>query len=159
MLRKALAADFEFIFGLYMHPDINTYLLYEPMDEMAFRPVFEELLQKQLLFIYQDGEEAIGMCKLVPQFHRNAHMIYLGGVAIHPNFAGKGHGEKMLGEVIALARKKGLRRIELSTATNNFKAIRLYEKMGFLKEGVLRNYTWFPSEDRFIDEVMMSWVE
>ena len=159
MLRQALATDFGFIFGMYMHPEINPFLLYEPMDEPAFRPVFEELVQKQLLYVYHDGHTEIGMCKLVPQYHRNAHMIYLGGVAIHPKFGGKGHGEKMLEEVIGLARKKGLRRIELSTATTNVKAIRLYEKMGFKKEGILRNYTWFPSENRFIDEVMMSWVE
>lgn len=159
MLRPSTKNDFDFIFGLYMHPAINPYLLYEPMDAEAFRPIFEDLRQKGLLFVYQHGETAIGMCKLVPQYHRNAHMIYLGGVAIQPDAAGRGHGETMLREIISLAKERGCRRIELTTATFNHKAIRLYERVGFKKEGVLRNYTWFPSENRFIDEVIMGRID
>jgi putative acetyltransferase len=62
----------------------------------------------------------------------------------------------MLEEILALGRERGLLRIELSTATINERAIRLYEKMGFEKEGILRKYTYLKSEDRFLDEVLMA---
>ena len=38
------------------------------------------------------------------------------------------------------------------------KAIRLYEKAGFEKEGVLRKYSRMKNENIFLDEVMMSWL-
>jgi putative acetyltransferase len=34
----------------------------------------------------------------------------------------------------------------------------LYEKNGFVQEGVLRKFTHLVSEDRFMDEVMMSYL-
>lgn len=64
----------------------------------------------------------------------------------------------MMKEIIALGRAMGLLRIELSTATINEKAIGLYEKSGFQKEGVLRKYTFLKSENCFLDEVMLSYL-
>jgi putative acetyltransferase len=88
--------------------------------------------------------------------HRNSHVIYLGGVAIAPSYSGKGLGEKMLREVVQLCNEQNYKRIELTVATINLKAIRLYEKLGFLQAGVLRKLTWLKKEDKFLDEVMMS---
>ncbi|MBZ5857507.1 GNAT family N-acetyltransferase [Flavihumibacter profundi] len=141
-----------------MHPAINPYLLYDPMPLPDFAPIFSDLLDKSVLYKFIVEGRAAGMCKLVHQYFRNAHTIYLGGVAIHPDFTGKGYGLQMLQEIIAYAVGKGCRRIELSTGITNEKAIRLYERVGFVKEGVLRNYTWFKNEDRFLDEIMMSWI-
>lgn len=156
MLRHAISSDVEFVYGLYFHPDINPFLLYEPMDTADFQPIFDDLLEKRVLYIFEyDGQKA-GMCKLVPLTHRCDHIAYLGGVATHPSFAGRGLGKKMMLEVIALAQQSGFLRIELSTATTNDRAIRLYEKMGFQKEGILRRYTHLKIEGRFDDEVMMS---
>jgi putative acetyltransferase len=98
------------------------------------------------------------MCKLVPQQHRNAHVLYLGGVAVHPFFAGKGEGIKMMQDIIDYAKQKGFLRIELSVASINEKAIRLYEKAGFVKEGVLKKFTYLKNENKFLDEVMMAYL-
>jgi RimJ/RimL family protein N-acetyltransferase len=158
MIRKALPADFDFFYQLYMHPDVNPFLLYEMMDAPSFKPIYSELLQREVLYVYHNGDVAAGMFKLVPQSYRSAHIAYLGGLAVHPEFSGKGVGTKMLQEIIAFAKEKGFLRIELSVATFNEKAIRLYEKNGFEKEGVLRKLTHLVSEGRFIDEILMSYL-
>ena len=156
MIRKATSSDFEFIYGLYFHPDINPFLLYEAMDAPDFRPIFMDLLEKHVLYVFEHNGDRAGMFKLVPLSYRTDHIAYLGGVAIHPGFAGKGMGEQMLRELLAMSQQNGLLRIELSTATINERAIRLYEKTGFQKEGILRRYTHLKSEGRFLDEVLMS---
>lgn len=156
MIRKATAKDFEFIYELYMHPQINPYLLYEPMDTLAFLPIFEELVSKQVLFVYEHEMKQMGMCKLVPQQHRNAHIIYLGGVGIHVSQSGKGHGLKMLQEIKTYASNNNFSRIELSVATINERAVHLYEKTGFVKEGIMKNFTYLKEEDKFLDEVLMA---
>jgi RimJ/RimL family protein N-acetyltransferase len=157
MTRTAVKSDFDYFYGLYMHPKVNPFLLYEQMSVEEFRPVFRELQEKGYLYVYQDQEGVpVGMFKLVPQQYRNSHMVYLGGLAIDPLFAGKGFARKMLQEIKERAIQKGFTRIELTVAVINEKAIRLYEQAGFLQEGRLRNLTFLASENRYIDEVIMS---
>lgn len=158
MIRKVTEQDFDFIYGMYMHPESNPYLLYEQMDENSFAPIFKALLDKGVLYVYENENQKTGMVKLAPQHHRNAHIVYLGGLAIHPDFSGKGAGLQMLEEIKSFATANNFLRIELTVAVNNEKAIRLYEKSGFIKEGVLKKYTLLKRENRFIDEAVMAYL-
>ncbi len=158
MVRLANIKDFDFIYNLYFHHQINPFLLYEMMNVTDFFPIFEDLRQKNQLFIFEQNNEKIGMFKLYGLTYRTSHIAYLGGLAISPDFWGSGLGEKMLYEIIALAKVKGFWRIELSVAVENKKAMALYEKVGFVKEGILRNYTYLKSENRFLDECLMSYL-
>jgi RimJ/RimL family protein N-acetyltransferase len=158
MVRNITANDFDFIYGLYMNPATNPYLLYELMDKETFTPIFNDLLKQDIIFIYADAGQNIGMFKLIPLHHRTKHINYIGGLAIHPDFAGKGFGSKMMAEIIDLGRIRGLKRLELSTAIFNAKAIKLYERHGFVFEGIMKNYTYIQAEDRFIDEQLMAYL-
>ena len=158
MIRKVTDNDFDFIYELFMHPQSNPFLLYELMDKTSFAPIFKDLLLKEVLFIYEKESIPIGMCKLVPQHHRNAHIVYLGSVAILPNLTGKGEGLQLLEEIRLYVKERGFLRIELTVATGNEKAIRLYEKAGFMKEGILKKYTLLKTENRFIDEIVMAYL-
>ena len=158
MLRLATNTDFDFVYELYMHQQINPFLLYEQMEANDFKPVFEDLTNREILFVFEDDGVPTGMCKLVPQLYRNSHIVYLGGIAVHPFFAGKGEGIKMMNDIIGFAKQNDFLRIELSVASVNEKAIRLYEKAGFVKEGVLRKFTYLKSENKFLDEVMMAYL-
>jgi putative acetyltransferase len=158
VIRKATEDDFEFVYGLYMHPQVNPFLLYEMMSPEEFRPAFDALLHKDVKYIYENDESPVGMFKLVPNSYRSGHVVYLGGLAIHPDFAGKGYGLSMMEEIIQYAEQCGFLRIELSVYTDNHKAHRLYEKAGFEKEGILRKLSYLKSKNVFVDEVLMSWI-
>jgi L-phenylalanine/L-methionine N-acetyltransferase len=158
MARSITSADFDFIYSLYMHPTVNPWLLYEQMDAMAFKPVFEDLLSKNILFILEAEARPVGMFKFIQQPYRNHHVAYLGGLAIHPDFSRKGYGQLMMNDILELGKSMGILRIELTVATINKKAIALYEKNGFVQEGVLRKFTHLVKEDRYIDEVMMRYL-
>jgi putative acetyltransferase len=43
-------------------------------------------------------------------------------------------------------------------ATENVRAIELYKKVGFETEGILRKYTYLKREQRFLDELLMSYI-
>lgn len=158
MLLQAQSKDLDFFFELYMHPQTNPYLLYEPMSLTEFRPIYEDLISKKLLFFYEENNQKIGMVKLIPLTYRSAHIVYLGGFAIHPHYFGKGYGTKFLNEIIQYVQNQGFKRIELSTAVHNEAAIKLYEKCGFVKEGILRNYTHLQSKNIYLDEFLMSLI-
>lgn len=159
MHRKATQNDLQFIYDLYMHPQVNPYLLYEPMNIEEFKSIFDKLLEPEIKYIFMDEMgTSVGMFKLFPLTYRASHIAYLGGLAIHPHYAGKGFGLKIMQEIIDLSKQKGYKRIELSVSTENLGAIRLYKKVGFEEEGVMRKYTYLKSERRFLDELLMSYI-
>ncbi|WP_250632779.1 GNAT family N-acetyltransferase [Rhodoflexus caldus] len=156
-LIAATANDFDFFYRLYMHPKNNIWLLYAAMPPDEFRPIYADLLAKGVLWQYKtaDGIPA-GMCKLIPYTYRTAHVVYLGGVAIDPDLSGRGYGTAMLQEIIGYARSKGFRRIELSVTVGNDAAKNLYEKVGFRQEGILREFAFLETENRYANEILMS---
>jgi L-phenylalanine/L-methionine N-acetyltransferase len=158
MIRKINGQDFDFIYELYMHPQVNRYLLYEPMPPDEFKDIFKDLLANSWVYIFEEKGTPAGMFKLIPLTHRTSHIAYLGGVAIHPSFSGQGLGLEMIKEILLYAGDRGFLRVELSVLAANEKAIRLYEKAGFEKEGVLRKYSHLKKENIFLDEIMMSWL-
>jgi L-phenylalanine/L-methionine N-acetyltransferase len=159
MYRKATQNDLQFIYDLYMHPQVNPHLLYEMMDIEEFKPIYADLLKDEIKYIFMDENDTpAGMFKLYPLKHRCNHIFYLGGLAIHPAFGGKGHGVKMMQEIMDLAQQQGCKRLELSAGTENLRAIELYKKVGFEAEGILRKYTYLKREGRFLDELLMSCI-
>jgi ribosomal protein S18 acetylase RimI-like enzyme len=156
MIRKSFPQDEEFFYLLYMHPQVNPYLLYEEMELEAFTPIYQELTSKQVLYVFEANETRAGMCKLLPLTYRCSHILYIGGLAIHPDFTGKGLGIHLMNDILEHARQEGFKRLELSVASHNTRAIGLYQKSGFQQEGVLRNYTYLRSRNQYLDEVMMS---
>ena len=158
MTRPITPGDFDFIFKLYMHPDTNPWLMYEEMNKKTFEPIYNDMLRQEIIFIYSDEGTEIGMFKLVPLTYRSSHVAYLGGLAIDPLFAGKGYGFRMMREIIDSAKDCGFLRIELSASVTNKRALALYTKAGFEKEGILRKYTYLKTANKFIDEVLMSYL-
>ena len=158
MSRKANKNDLPFVYNLYMLPLVNPHLLYENMDLEQFRPIYQDLLDDGVKYIFEENNSPVGMFKLIRLKHRCSHIAYVGGLAIHPDFGGQGFGSKMIQEIIDLAKGMNIQRLELSVGSENLPAQKLYEKLGFEKEGVLRKYTHLASEGRFLDEVMMAWV-
>lgn len=73
--------------------------------------------------------------------HSTSHVrtARLGGVGIQEEHRRKGYGEEAIRWLVNWGFKwAGLHRIELGTISYNGAAIRLYEKVGFKKEGVKR---------------------
>ena len=63
------------------------------------------------------------------------------GMAVHDEFAGRGVGSALIAAMIDLAENwLGIRRIELTVYADNEPAIHLYEKFGFVREGIGRAY-------------------
>ena len=56
---------------------------------------------------------------------------YLSNIAVYPEFRGLGLGTKLLGVIEEEARKTGNRRVVLDAETDNKKAVKLYERLGY----------------------------
>ena len=62
------------------------------------------------------------------------------GMALLPEWRGKGVGSALLGELIRWAEENGSHKIELRVWPHNTAAIALYEKFGFEREGYLKRH-------------------
>jgi putative acetyltransferase len=77
------------------------------------------------------------------------------GMSVHDDFQGRGVGSALLATMIDLADNwLGLRRLELEVWTDNAPAVHLYEKFGFVVEGMGRQYA--RRAGQFVDAYFMA---
>ena len=85
---------------------------------------------------------------------RRAHAASL-GMAVHDQYAGRGAGTALMAALIGQAdRWLNLRRLELTVWADNDRAIALYERFGFEREGAHRAYGW--RDGGYVDAVCMA---
>jgi putative acetyltransferase len=88
-----------------------------------------------------DGK-AIGMIFLGREENRRSHVGSI-GMAVHDAYAGRGVGTALMAAVIDLADNwLQLKRLELSVYADNARAVALYERFGFEREGFHPAYSW-----------------
>ena len=75
---------------------------------------------------------------------------YVTNIAVFPEFKRRGVASLILFYAFSLARKLGLEFISLEVRESNNSAIALYQKFGFCKEGIRKNFYDNPKEDAII---------
>ena len=71
-------------------------------------------------------------------------------LAVHPHWRRRGVGSRLLLELLDYAFKIGLQGISLEVRVSNEGAQALYEKLGFTKVGVRKNYYQEIGEDAYV---------
>ena len=66
--------------------------------------------------------------------------LHLTAIAVHPCNRRKGLGKKILLDIFNKAIQTGAKKATLEVSQNNFEAIALYKKFGFLDSGIRKNY-------------------
>ena len=91
-----------------------------------------------LQFVALVNGEVVGWCDILPKprpVFRHTGVLGMGIVEEH---RGRGIGTALIRTALESARQRGLKRVELHVRENNKRAIALYEKFGFVREGLLR---------------------
>lgn len=68
-------------------------------------------------------------------------------VAVHPSYRKQGVADALLSAVVAYGKEKKLYRLALEVRVGNAPAIHLYEKYGFVKDGIRPGFYSAPTED------------
>lgn len=90
-------------------------------------------------FVAVEGEAVAGWCDIVrivrnPMFHHRGTL----GMGLIAAWRRRGIGRALIEPTIAAALAAGMTRIELTVRADNEAAVRLYEKVGFAREGFHR---------------------
>jgi len=82
-----------------------------------------------------DGDAIVGWCDITPNPDEGLNHTGRLGIGLLPQYRRQGWGTKLVSEALKLAFRKDLERIELEVFASNVGAIKLYQNIGFSKEG------------------------
>jgi RimJ/RimL family protein N-acetyltransferase len=140
-MRRAEPADVDFIAGLLAHDEVEPFLARRPSEREALLEQIErskrDPRRSGVFVIEVDGERA-GLMEFEIANERS-RIAYLGGLALHPVFRGRGLAEEAARELQRhLLLDLGFHRLQLEVYGFNDRAIRHAERVGFIREGVKR---------------------
>ena len=108
-------------------------------------------------FVAIHGDRLIGWCDVFPHWAHALQHVGTLGMGVLDGYRGRGIGERLLRRTLAHALEKGIYRVTLEARSDNARAIRLYERVGFRHEGVARAALRF--DGRFHDAVQMALLQ
>lgn len=127
-IRKASFSDLSAIYEIEKNQeDAWTYKILE--DDFVGN-------QFSLYLVLEDQGEVIGFLVLMDI----AGEIHINNIAVKENYRRQGLGEKLLTYGINSYNKENLFGYTLEVREDNIQAIGLYEKLGFVKVGMRKNY-------------------
>ena len=107
----------------------------------------------QMVAVTED-ERVVGWCDIVRVPMEGFNHTGRLGMGLLPAYRGQGIGRRLAKAAIDAARAAGMERIELEVLASNVNAIKLYEKLGFVHEGVKRRARHL--DDTWDDNLLMA---
>ncbi len=159
-LRRATRGDVPEIRRLVTHPEVEPFLSViratddEELAAEIDRGVAEPQAFGVLLILLEDT--TVGVVNF-ERVNRRSRIVRVGGLAVDPAFAGRGVGlaaVEALTELLVV--ELGFHRIEAETYGYNTRAQALFERAGFIREGVRRQAYW--RNDEWVDGVCFGLV-
>lgn len=110
---------------------------------------------EQLVLVAEADGELIG--NVLVSVDRSAATEHIGvlSILLADGWRDVGIGSELVAAAQRWAAEHGLRKLSLGVFPDNARAIAVYEKAGFVREGLRRMQ--YRSGDRFRDEVLMAW--
>ncbi|MFI4935184.1 MAG: GNAT family N-acetyltransferase [Caulobacterales bacterium] len=156
LIRALEPEDMPAVTDIFNQPRAVWGTLQLPFTSVATRRRRAETLPASMLRLVAVIEDrVIGEASL--NRYENPRRAHAGdiGMAVHDAFAGRGAGSALMAALIDQAdRWLGLKRLELSVYADNARAIALYERFGFEREGLFRSHAW--RDGAFVDAVAMA---
>ena len=136
----------------------TKFMMMEPGERDSSPEILKKVLSDidesmTLILGVYDGGNLVGYIDLRRnRANRARHSAYV-VMGILSSYTGKGIGKELFCKAEEWAIKHNISRLELTVMTHNLNAIKLYEKVGFIKEGVKKNSLLV--DGNYVDEYYM----
>jgi ribosomal protein S18 acetylase RimI-like enzyme len=108
----------------------------ESVRQFALKSIESAAIRLVALSQEENQARVVGWCDISPMEREGfTHRSTL-GMGVHADFRRRGIGARLINEAISRAKENRLERVELEVFASNAPAIKLYEKAGFVVEGV-----------------------
>jgi L-phenylalanine/L-methionine N-acetyltransferase len=155
LIRPVEPEDWPDVAEIFNQPGVIAGTLQTPFRSKAFqRKRLEENPPHRTHLGAEIGGKLIGTAALIRLELRRAHVGTI-GMGVHDAYQGRGAGAALMAALLQMAdRWLGLTRIELTVYADNARAIGLYERFGFVREGLHRNFAL--RDGAMIDAIAMA---
>lgn len=142
MIRAAEPDDYQGLQLLYAQPRAYSGTLQLPLPSAEmWRERLRQASAQRYILVAVWRERIIGNIGLMLEANPRRRHAASVGMGVHDDFAGGGVGEGLLAAALGLADGwLNISRVELTVFADNERAVRLYERMGFVVEGRLIGY-------------------
>ena len=138
ILREMLIDDLEQVM------EIERELFHVPWTREGF---FTFLTREDAMFlVVEEKEQILGYCVLLMVLDEGD----ITNVAVRRDRQKEGIGNFLMESLIRLAAERGVTTIHLEVRVGNDRAIRLYERNGFTRDGIRKGYYSDPIEDALL---------
>jgi putative acetyltransferase len=140
LIRPPKASDAEDVAAIYAHEPVIANTGQIPHRDAAFWQNFYKSRDPNGVELVCEVEDrAVGHLGMILNHTPRRKHVASFGICIHPDFQGRGVGHALMTEMLDMADNwLNLLRVELMVASGNARAIKLYEKHGFVIEGEAR---------------------
>jgi putative acetyltransferase len=154
-IRPVEPEDWPDVAEVFNQPAVIAGTLQLPFRSQAYqRKRLEESVPGRLHLGAVIEGKLIGTAALFRLENRRAHVGQV-GMGVHDAYQGRGAGGALLAALLDMAdRWLALRRVELTVYADNARAIGLYEKHGFVHEGLHRDFAF--RDGVYIDALAMA---
>ena len=128
-----------------------------PPLEQARAFIMNNIAMNNVQLVALAGGELVGWSDVLPKDRPIHSHVGVLGVGVLPAFRGRGLGAALMRAALQAAQGRGYVRIELTVRANNARAIALYEKFGFTREGICRDAILV--DGRYGDLIMMANID
>jgi UDP-4-amino-4,6-dideoxy-N-acetyl-beta-L-altrosamine N-acetyltransferase len=155
LLREITENDTEFILKLRNSEFVrNNFVIREQFTEQSQKKWLDCVIKegKAVQYIILSDNLPVGSVYIrdIDYVHKKGEF----GIFVEKDFAGKGFGFLATKEMLKIAFEKlKLHRVYLRVFSDNLSAIKVYEKAGFVKEGLLRDTIFI--DGKFRDMILM----
>jgi RimJ/RimL family protein N-acetyltransferase len=159
-IREIQLSDAEAFWQMQSALDKETkFMMFEPDERKRNLDLIQRLIQNSLagnnlLLVAENKEDIVGFLSAqrgVP--NRMKHTAYI-VIGIRKAFQGKGLGSEFFKKLDLWAKQKHITRLELTVMSPNMAAKHLYEKNGFVVEGIKKSSMLVDAE--YVDEFYMA---
>lgn len=161
-IREAKKLDAAELLALFSKLDSETdFMLFAPEERQTTLPQQEAILDRfehdrRSIFLIAESDGIEGFCVMTPgNQQRNRHVASL-VIGVRKSSWSRNIGSSLMAHALAKATEVGIKRVELTVRSDNFSAIALYQKFGFVKEGERANALYVGGE--FKNEIYMAKV-
>ncbi|GHG46185.1 MULTISPECIES: GNAT family N-acetyltransferase [Amycolatopsis] len=119
-------------------------------------PFFDEDARPEDFLVAEHDGVVAGYVRLAAghDIPAHRHVLVIGGLAVAPDRQRLGIARQLVEAAVAEARRRGARKVTLRVLGHNTGARRVYERCGFVTEGVLRGEFRIDGTD--VDDVLMA---
>ncbi|SPJ33299.1 GNAT family N-acetyltransferase [Kushneria phyllosphaerae] len=160
LIRQARMEDAEAVCRIFNHEEVFPNTMQLPFSSPSYWQQRLECMDRGHHMLAachpQAPETLLGLIGLHPvaASARVAHVRTI-GLSVDPDYAGQGIGSQLLRAAIDLADNwLNVTRLSLGVYSHNHRAIELYERHGFVKEGLSRGISF--GHGRYLDSLEMA---